>query len=370
MTHHPSTPDPSPATVTRRPFGRLEDGREVHEYALDNGRGLVVRAIEWGGIVTAIEWPDRDGRVDNIVLALPDLAAYEAPNPSIGALVGRCANRIDGGRFRLDGDVHQLSLNSPPHSLHGGVDGFGRRRWTIAPQAPAVDGSVAIELHLVSDDGDQGYPGRLEATVRYTVTARDEWRIDYRATTDRPTIVNLTHHGYFNLAGGGSVLDHRLQLVASRFDTVDARLIPQAAVPVDGTPFDFRRSTRIGERIRHAHPQLLRPRGYDHHWWLDAPGHDGVPAFAARLEHPASGRAVEISTTEPGIQFYSGNFLDGSLVGAGGLAFRQGDGLCLETQHAPDSPNRPDVPSITLRPGETFRSSTVHRFRRDAAPGG
>lgn len=333
--------------------------QDVREYTLDNGAGLVLTAINLGGIVTALRVPDRHGVSANVVLGLPTLADYETRNRHFGTIVGRYGNRIAHGRLVLDGTSYQLATNDGPHSLHGGPAGFGSRWWDITPLPPADDGSAALELRLTSEDGDQGYPGRLDATVRYTLTRANEWRIDYTARCDRSTVVNLTHHDYFNLAGGGSALGHRLTIAASRYCAVDAGLIPEGIADVAGTPFDFREPTVIGERIRELHPQLLRARGYDHNWVLD--GGAGLH-FAARLEDPASGRVLEIATTEPGLQFYSGNFLDGSLPGATGQAIRQGDGLCLETQHFPDSPNRPEFPSTVLRPGETWSSTTVHRF--------
>jgi aldose 1-epimerase len=345
--------------VTSRKFGTLADGRAVCEYTLDNGAGLSLSAINLGGIVTALRVPDRHGVAGNVVLALPTLADYETRNPHFGTIVGRHANRIAGGRLLLDGQMHQLAINDGPHALHGGPGGFGSRWWDVTPLPPTDDGSVALELRLTSADGDQGYPGRLEVTVRYTLTPANEWRIHYEARSDRATVANLTHHDYFNLAGSGSVLGHRLTIAASRYCPVDAGLIPEDVAAVAGTPFDFRQPTVIGARIRELHPQLLRARGYDHNWVLE--GGEGL-RFAARLEDPASGRVLEVATTEPGLQFYSGNFLDGSLPGAAGQAIRQGDGLCLETQHFPDAPNRPDFPSTVLRPGEIHSSTTVHRF--------
>jgi len=343
----------------------MPDGRSVREYVLDNGRGLRLHAINLGGIVTALHCPDREGRDANVVLGFADLADYLERNPHFGTLVGRFANRIAGGRLEIDGRSCQLTLNDGANSLHGGVRGFGSRWWAIEPSAPAQDGSVGLSLSLVSEDGDEGYPGRFQVQVAYTLTSRNEWRIDYTATTDRPTVVNLTNHSYFNLAGEGSALDHSLLLHASRYNEIDAELIPTRIADVAGTPFDFRTATRIGDRIRDGHPQLLLARGYDHNWVLDdleRAGPDPALRPAARLVDPASGRAMEIATTEPAVQFYSGNQLDGRLLGSRGRAYRQGDGVCLETQHFPDSPNRPDFPSTVLRPGETFRSTTVHRF--------
>ena len=351
----------APSSILRRDYGRLADGRPVHEYTLDNGAGVSLSAINLGGIVTAIRVPDRDGVIGNVVLGFDSLAAYEAPHPHLGTIVGRCANRIARGRFVLEGRVGQLALNDGGNALHGGPVGFGRCWWQIEPLPPAGDGSVAIELHHVSPDGDQGYPGELQAQVRYTLTPRNEWRIDYHATCDRPTIVNLTHHDYFNLAGAGSVADHRLTIAASRYCPIDAELIPQGIAQVSGTPFDFRRATAIGARLHEADPQLAWGGGYDHNWVLDETDAPRL-RFAARLVDPASGRMLEIDTTEPGLQFYSGNFLDGSLIGTTGQPLRRGDGLCLETQHFPDAPNHPEFPSTLLRPGAHHASTTVHRF--------
>ena len=350
------------ARITSRDFGTLADGREVVEYTLDNGAGLSLSAINLGGIVTELRVPDRHGTAESIVLGLPSLSDYEAHNPHFGTIVGRHANRIAQGRFSIDGEPFQLALDAgSPHALHGGPGGFGRCWWDIEPLPLAGDGSVALALTRGSAHGEQGYPGRAEIRVRYTLTAGNEYRIDYEARSDRATIVNLTHHDYFNLAGQGSILGHRLAIAASRYCPVDEGLIPEGIAGVAGTPFDFRSATTIGERIRDGHPQLLRARGYDHNWVLDAVDTPGL-RFAARLADPVSGRVMDIETTEPGLQFYSGNFLDGSLLGASGQAVRQGDGLCLETQHFPDAPNQPGFPSTLLRPGEIHSSTTVHRF--------
>jgi len=358
----------SPAIASRE-FGRMPDGRPVHEHILDNGAGLRLHAINVGGIVRELRCRDRDRDDANVVLGFASLADYLERNPNFGTLVGRHANRIAGGRFSLVGRSYRLTSNEGANSLHGGVVGFGKRWWDIEPLPVASDGSVALLLALTSDDGDQGYPGRLRVEVRYTLTPANEWRIDYRATTDRPTVVNLTNHSYFNLAGAGSVLDHVLTLHASRYTEIDAQLIPTRIAEVAGTPFDFRTPRAIGERIRDDAAQLLLARGYDHNWIVDGSDDGGDAAAAqprlqraARLVDPGSGRVLEIETSEPGVQFYAGNQLDGRLVGSEGRTYRQSDGLCLETQHFPDSPNRPDFPSTVLRPGETFTSTTVHRF--------
>jgi aldose 1-epimerase len=356
---------PTPRGITAREFGRMPDGRLLTEYTLDNGLGLRLCAINIGGIVTALHVPDRHGQSGNIVLGLPTLADYLRPHPHLGTIVGRHANRIAHGRFTLDDEPHQLSINDGAHSLHGGRHGFGTRFWQIAPvPADASPDAVAIDLRYTSVDGEEGYPGTLQVVVRYALHARENtWRIDYRAeTTDRATVLNLTHHDYFNLAGSGTVLDHTLTIAASRYCPVDPGLIPIGEAPVAGTPFDFRAPRAIGERIGAPHEQLQTAGGYDHNWVLDRAPAPGGLALAARVAHAPSGRVMEVHTTEPAVQFYSGNMLDGSLRGSHGEALQRDAGLCLETQHHPDAPNRPEFPSTVLRPGERFESATEHRF--------
>ncbi|MDH0865800.1 galactose mutarotase [Mitsuaria sp. GD03876] len=345
--------------IQRRVYGHLPDGRPVHEYVMDNGRGLRLSAITLGGIVTRLEVPDARGEVANVVLGLPTLEDYLLRNPHFGVIVGRYGNRIAQAAFRLDGERHALVANDGTNCLHGGTRGFGWLLWRA--EAESDD---CLRFDLDSPDGDQGFPGRLRVAVRYRLVEDMGWQIEYEATTDRPTVVNLTHHDYFNLAGRGSALGHELQIAASRYCEVDGGLIPTSIATVADTPFDFREARVIESRLRQAHPQLQRGKGYDHNWVLDAP-FDGRMHLAARLRDPVSGRAMEVLTTEPAMQFYSGNFLDGSLLGSGGEFHRQGDGVCLETQHNPDSPNRTvsaDWPSTVLRPGETYRSATLHRF--------
>jgi aldose 1-epimerase len=350
------------------PFGALPDGTAVERWTLRNG-DTTMRVLTFGGVIQTLEVPDADGDVENVVLGYPDLEGYYTEgDPYFGALIGRYGNRIAEGRFTLDGVVHQLPLNDGPNTLHGGPGGFSERVWTATDVS---DGDVAaLQLRLVSEDGDQGFPGALTTTVTYRLDAGSRLTVHYQATTDAPTVVNLTQHTYWNLAGEGSgdVYDHELRLNASGFTPVDETLIPTGEIaPVEGTPFDFREPTPIGERIRVADQQLLYGQGYDHNWVLDRgddgarEGSDSEDALeeAAVLHDPASGRTLTISTTEPGIQFYSGNFLDGTLVGTGGGVYRQGDGLALETQHFPDSPNQPDFPSTVLRPGEVYDSTTV-----------
>ncbi|MFG3506721.1 aldose epimerase family protein [Streptomyces sp. NPDC047821] len=346
----------------RERFGTLADGTAVHRWTLRNG-GTRLKVLSYGGIVQSLEVPDRHGRYANVSLGFDDLDAYVSSSPFFGALIGRYGNRIAGGRFTLDGREHRLSVNDGPNSLHGGARGFDKRVWDVEPFTDRT--GVGLVLRYVSADGEMGYPGTLRVTVTYTLTPRGEWRVDYAATTDRATVVNLTNHTYYNLAGegGGDVLGHELRLAASRYTPTDATLIPTGELaPVAGTPFDFRSGKPIGEDIRTAHPQLVLAQGYDHNWVLDK-GATARPLPVATLRDPGSGRTMTIATTEPGVQFYSGNFLDGTLAGPSGRTYRQGDGLCLETQHFPDSPNRPEFPSTVLRPGATYRSTTVHRFR-------
>jgi aldose 1-epimerase len=351
--------------IERRAYGRLPDGRSVEQFLLANGRGLRLSVLSYGGIVNGL-WLDDT----NLVLGFDRLQDYIERNPFFGIIVGRYGNRIAGGRFRLDGEDYQLDQNDGSNCLHGGTGGFGTQLWQVEEDAPRDSEAVALRLSRVSEHGEQGFPGRLEVSVRYALLASENsWRIDYQATTDRPTVVNLTHHGYYNLAGGGSIARHELTIPASRYTQVDDALIPLQHATVEGTPFDFRQPTPIGARLKAPHPQLLRAKGYDHNWVIDrAP--DRL-RMVARLADPDSGRQMEILSTEPALQFYSGNFLDGSLTGLGGQRYEQHSGLCLETQHSPDSPNReagPDWPSTTLRPGQIYRSCTLHRFPWTSPP--
>jgi len=350
-----------PASISREGWGTTAEG-PVDRYLLSNGRGMRVALLTHGGIVQSLEVPDRHGDPANVVLGFDRLQGYlDNPGPYFGALIGRYGNRIAEGRFTLDDTTYRMPVNNGPNSLHGGTAGFDKRLWSATPLDQ--DGTVGLDLRFVSPDGDQGYPGTLTVAVRYTLTPEHELRIDYEATTDAPTVVNLTNHSYFNLAGEGSgdVYGHQLRINASHFTPVDAGLIPTGRIaPVSGTPLDFRQHTPVGSRLRTDDTQLRYAGGYDHNWVLDRQG-DGL-APAARLTEPASGRTLSVHTTEPGLQFYSGNFLDGTIAGTGGRLYRQGDGLALETQHFPDSPNQPDFPSTVLRPGQTYRSATVLRF--------
>lgn len=348
--------------VTSRDFGRLPSGEPVRLYTLAAG-DVTVSITPWGGVVTSILTPDRDGRAGDIVLGFDTLDQYLQPNPFFGAIVGRYGNRIGGARFTLDGRTYTLAKNNGANSLHGGVRGFDKVLWSAREVPVAAGAAAALELTHVSPDGDEGFPGKLTATVTYTLTADAALRIDYRATADKPTVVNLTNHSYFNLNGqaSGNILDHLVTLHAERYTPVDDGLIPTGAiVPVAGTPFDFRSGTAIGARIDADDPQLRYARGYDHNFVVDGPA--GTLRPAARVVAKASGRTLAVETTEPGIQFYSGNFLDGTLHGKGGVVYHQRSGLCLETQHYPDSPNQPAFPSVVLRPGAEYRSTTVYRF--------
>jgi aldose 1-epimerase len=342
-------------------FGELADGTEIHRWSLENG-GTRLKVLSYGGIVQSLEVPDRHGRYADVCLGFARLEEYVAASPYFGALIGRYGNRIGKGRYTLDGETYQLSVDDGENSLHGGAEGFDRRVWDTEPFTDGTD--IGLRLSYTSADGEMGHPGTLRVKVTYTLTEHGDWRIDYEAGTDRATVVNLTSHVYWNLAGAGSgtIEDHELQLAASRYTPTDPGLIPTGEVaPVEGTPFDFRATKPIGRDLRAGHPQLLAAKGYDHNWVLDK-GLTAEPEPVATLHDPSSGRTLRIATSEPGLQFYSGNFLDGTLVGPGGRSYRQGDALCLETQHYPDSPNHPSFPSTVLRPGETYRTTTIHSF--------
>jgi aldose 1-epimerase len=352
-------------SIEKTTFGTMPDGSAVALYTLSNGQDMSVGILTYGGVVQAITVPDRDGNLANVALGFASLDGYLSRSPFFGTITGRYANRIAKGQFTLDGTAYELVTNNGPNALHGGVSGFNRKLWAAA-EIEAREG-VGVALTYTSPDGEEGYPGTLAAKVTYTVTEANELKIEYEATTDKTTIVNLTNHTYFNLAGegSGSILDHELMLNASAFTPVDETLIPTGEIAkVQGGPMDFTTPTRIGERIRDGDRQLVIGRGYDHNWVLDKP-EPGASSLAARLAEPTTGRVMEVRTTEPAIQFYTGNFLDGSLVGSGGRIYRQSDGLCLETQHFPDSPNHAEFPSTVLRPGEIFRSTTVYAFSTD-----
>ncbi|BBJ44066.1 aldose 1-epimerase [Streptomyces antimycoticus] len=342
-------------------FGTLTDGTDVDRWTIENGR-IRLRVLSYGGIVQSLEIPDRHGRRANVSLGFDDLDSYVANSPYFGALIGRYGNRIARGTFTLDGKKYQLPINDGPNSLHGGDKGFDKHVWSVEAFRKGAD--VGLTLRRVSPDGEMGYPGTLTVRVDYTLTAEGDFRIDYEATTDKATVVNLTNHTYYNLAGegSGSIYNHRLEIHAARYTPVDKTLIPTGELArVAGTPFDFRRAKEIGRDIREAHQQVLYGQGIDHNFVLDK-GITSRPEHFLTVTEPESGRVMKIATTEPGVQFYTGNFLTGTFAGTSGKVYRQGDAFALETQHFPDSPNQPSFPSTVLRPGQTYRSTTVHSF--------
>jgi len=345
--------------ISSESFGTLPDGREATLYTLVNKRGTTLRVTDYGGIITELHVAGRDGTMGDVVIGHRTLAEYLDQNPYFGALIGRYGNRIGGASFELDGETYELAKNDGENSLHGGVYGFDRRLWTARP-AETEDG-VGLVLGYRSPDGEEGFPGTLDVEVIYLLTDDDRLVFDYTATTDKATPVNLTQHSYFNLAGSGTILHHELMIPASHFTPVGPTLIPTGEIaPVEGTPLDFRTATPIGDRIDSEDQQMVYGRGYDHNFVLDE-STDSL-RLAARVYEPTTGRLMEVTTTEPGIQFYSGNFLDGSLQGKDGEPIGYRTGFCLETQHFPDSPNQPDFPSTILRPGDTYRTRTVYAF--------
>jgi aldose 1-epimerase len=335
----------------------MPDGTPVDLYTLSNAAGMQAGIITYGGAVVSLTAPDKSGTYADVVLGLDSLKDYMSHPSHFGALIGRYGNRIGHAQFQLDGKTYTLPKNNGENSLHGGK-GFDTKVWT-AKEIASPEGA-ALELTYVSKDGEEGFPGTLRARAVYTLTNKNELKIDYTATTDKPTVVNLTNHSYFNLAGDGDILQHQVMINADRFTPVDAGLIPTGELkPVQGTPFDFRKSTAIGTRIGQNDPQLQAGKGYDHNFVLNSAS--GALAKAAEVYEPKTGRVMEVWTTEPGMQFYTGNFLDGSLKGKGHTyAFRSG--FCMETQHFPDSPNKPSFPSTVLKPGQTYHTTTVYKF--------
>jgi aldose 1-epimerase len=362
--------------VERRRFGTLPrpDGRAADVITLRNRRGIVVRAMTWGGIILSLETPDREGRFTDIVLGFDALEDYFGDSPYFGAIIGRYGNRIAHGTFSLDGVRYELARNNGENHLHGGIRGFDKRLW--AAQTFERNDAAGVALSYASADGEEGYPGRLDVTVTYTLDDDDALTIDYSATTDAPTVVNLTQHSYFNLKGVGStVLGHQLTIEADAFIPVDASLIPTGEVaPVDGTPFDFRQPTAIGARIDEDDQQLRLAGGYDHTFALGLTANAAAGSIrplrrAAFVREPTTGRTLDVATTEPGVQLYTSNFLNGSIRGKGGIPYPHRGGLCLETQHFPDSPNEPGFPTTVLRPGKRYESRTIFRFGTDALAG-
>lgn len=341
-------------SIEQTTFGALPDGAEATLYTFRNSGGFTVKITNYGGIITELWVPGRDGQTANVVAGFSNLDQYLAGHPFFGAIIGRFANRIARGRFTLGGQEYVLAVNNGPNHLHGGLKGFDKKLWKAEP----ISGHDALKLTYRSPDGEEGYPGNLDVTVIYTVTEANELRIDYTAATDKPTVLNLTNHSYFNLAGSGDILGHELLIDADQFTSVDEGLIPTGEIAtVKETSLDFTQPRKIGERIGALQPH---PGGYDHNYVLRSRG--GQLARAARVLEPGSGRVMEVFTTEPGMQFYSGINLDGSKKGVGGVVYNQFSAFCLETQHFPDSPNQPDFPSVILRPGQTFKSTTIYKF--------
>ena len=345
--------------VEKQPFGKTADGTPVDLYTLTNSKGVRVAITNYGGIVVSLFTPDRNGNPGDIVLGFERLEDYLKGHPYFGAIIGRYGNRIAKGRFTLDGVEYKLAQNNGENHLHGGLVGFDKKVWKARDFVDAE--GQHLELRYTSPDGEEGYPGNLDVTVTYSLNEQNQLRIDYVATTDKPTVVNLTNHSYFNLAGEGDILGHVLRLNADYFTPVDAGLIPTGELrPVKGTPFDFTEPTPIGARIEQDDEQLRYGRGYDHNFVLRGGG--GSLAEAAEVYEPKTGRVLRVLTTEPGVQFYTGNFLDGTVRGKYGRVYHRRTGFCLETQHFPDSPNKPHFPSTVLRPGQTYRSTTIYEF--------
>ncbi len=341
-------------------FGKTPDGQNVDLYTLTNQNGMQVAITNFGGIVVRIQTVDRQGKTDDVVLGYDSLDGYVNDTAYFGAVIGRYGNRIALGKFTLDGARYTLARNNGENSLHGGIKGFNKAVWQAREMA--VEDGPSVELTYLSKDGEEGYPGNLSVKVLYTLTDRNELKIDYTATTDKKTVLNLTNHSYFNLNPAGSdVLQHLLMIQADKFTPVDAGLIPTGELrSVAGTPFDFRKPTAIGARIEQEDEQLKLGKGYDHNFVLNRKG-KGME-LAARVVEPTTGRVLEVLTSEPGVQFYAGNFLDGTVRGKGGKAYRRRSAFCLETQHFPDSPNHPKFPSTELKPGEKYQTTTIYRF--------
>jgi aldose 1-epimerase len=348
--------------LDKQSFGKTKDGEAVDLYTLTNAGGASVSIMNYGGIVVSLKVPDKSGALGDVVLGFDTFDPYLTPPPYFGALIGRYGNRIGHARFKLNGVEYKLAKNNGENTLHGGLRGFDKVVWTA--KDASKDGVPAVELNYLSKDGEEGFPGNLNATVTYTWTDAKELKIDYLATTDKDTVVNLTNHSYFNLAGEGSGdnLAHEVMIDADRFTPVDAGLIPTGELkPVEGTPFDFRKPTAIGARINGDDQQLKYGKGYDHNWVLNHPA-TSTPLLAARVTEPKSGRVMEVLTVEPGLQFYTGNFLDGTIKGKGGKTYVNRAAFCMETQHFPDSPNKPSFPTTVLKPGAKYQTSTIYRF--------
>jgi aldose 1-epimerase len=345
--------------ISHQPFGQTKDGTSVELFTLRNAKGAEVGICNYGGLVIFLKVPDRNGQFGDVVLGYDKLDDYIKDSPYFGALIGRYGNRIAKGKFTLNGEQYTLAVNNGPNALHGGLKGFDKVVWQPTIRA-SLEGPE-LELTYVSKDGEEGYPGTLSVKAVYTLTDDNALKLQYTATTDKDTVVNLTHHSYFNLAGRGDILSHEVMIPADKFTPVDSTLIPTGELqPVGGTPFDFRTPTAIGARIGQDDQQLRFGGGYDHNWVVNKPM--GQLGLMARVYEPTSGRVMEVLSNEPGLQFYSGNFLDGKNVGKGGWAYQFRNGFCMEPQHYPDSPNQPNFPSVVLKPGQVFRNTIVYKF--------
>jgi len=349
------------STITKADFGKTPEGKAVDLYTLRNAKGAEARIMTYGGIVQSLAMPDRNGQMADIVLGCDDLAGYLKGTPYFGALIGRYGNRISGAKFTLEGKTYTLAANNNGNSLHGGLKGFDKVIWTAKPSVG--EQGPQLLLTYFSKDGEEGFPGNLEVTAIYTLTDHNELKVEFTAQTDQPTICNLTHHSYFNLAGQGkgTILDHVVYINADKTTTVDKALIPTGEIAdVTGTPFDFRTPIAIGARINDPNPVLQFGPGYDHNWVINKPL--GKLGLQARVVEPASGRVMEVWSNEPGLQFYVGNFLDGTIKGKGGVLYQQRTGFCMEPQHFPDSPNQANFPATELKPGQKYRNVIIYKF--------
>jgi len=349
----------SKSATSKIPFGKTPEGQPVELYTLRNSNGFEAGIITFGGIVVSLKTPDKAGKFDDVVLGYDTLADYIKDTAHFGGIIGRYANRIAKGKFPLNGKVFSLAINNGHNNLHGGLKGFDKVVWTANPLETA-DGP-ALQLNYMSKDGEEGFPGNLSVTAIYTVTHDNALRLDFTATTDKDTICNLTNHSYFNLRGHGDVLDYIVQINAEKYTPVDDVLIPTGELrSVDGTPFDFRKPTPIGERINCDNKQIQLAKGFDKNWVADKP--DGKLGLVARVLEQTSGRRMEVFTTQPGMQFYTGNFLDGTIVGKRGQAYKPRHAFCMEPQHFPDSPNHPNFPSVELKPGQVYKNTIIYKF--------
>jgi aldose 1-epimerase len=354
-----ATPPRQQGKIIVKPFGQTKDGTPVSLYVLRNSKGVEAGICNYGGLVIFLKVPDRNGRLGDVMLGYDDLADYIKDSPYFGAMIGRYGNRIAKGKFTLDGQEYTLATNNGPNALHGGLRGFDKVVWE--PRLRATPEGPSLELLYTSKDGEEGYPGNLFVTAVYTLTKDNGLKLEYTATTDKDTVVNLTQHSYFNLAGKGDILNHVVMIPADKFTPVDSTLIPTGELrPVEGTPFDFRTPTAIGARIGQDDEQLKFGNGYDHNWVINKPM--GQPGLMARVYEPTTGRVLEVWSTEPGLQFYSGNFLDGKNKGKGGWVYQFRNGFCMEPQHYPDSPNQPNFPSVVLKPGQVYHNTIIFKF--------